>query len=102
MKGKRRQSRIALGGPPSGTTREDSQAIPAPIVPPSQGAHPADSGDMGGSDFLRTFLASGGTECLSFKGGLAWTGFWVCLLQARGFAGSPNDLQNSTCMGEKG
>lgn len=31
-----------------------------------------------------------------FEGCLDWLGFWACLLQVRGFVGSPNDLQNST------
>lgn len=55
----------------------------------------------GRSDRLRTFLASRGMESLLFEGCLDWLGFWACLLQARGFVGSPNDLQNSTWMVER-
>lgn len=47
---------------------------------------------------LHTFLVSEGLE--SCDGCLGLLGFWACLLQARGFVGSPKDLQNSTCMGK--
>lgn len=48
---------------------------------------------------LHTFLVSEGRE--SCNGCLDWLVFWACLLQARGFDGSPKDLQNSTCMGKR-
>lgn len=54
---------------------------------------------LGAPPRLHTFLVSEGRE--SCDGCLGWLGFWACLLQARGFDGSPKDLQNSTCRGKR-
>lgn len=87
-------------GPPADTTQRDPQVVPFSLPSP-QGDHPADTGLTSGGDLPHTFFVSGGAESLSFAGGFGWLGFWACLLQARGFVGSPNDLQNSTCVGER-
>lgn len=96
------ETELSWEGPPAGTIREGVAGHPCSPARAPSGGHPADPGFEGRSDRVRTFLVSGGTESLSFGGCLVWLGFWACLLQARGFVGSPNDLQNSTCTGEGG
>lgn len=88
--GKGGGSVLPWGCPPSGTIQER-------CWPPSQQVTTLLS--LGWEDHPHTFFLSGGTE--SCDGCLGWLGFWACLLQARGFVGSPKDLQNSTCMGNR-
>lgn len=89
---------------PSGTNGQEFSGHPCtPCPAPHPGVTILTQGTcVGESNLLRTFLVSGGMESLFFEGSLDWLGFWACLLQARGFVGSPNDLQNSTYVGEKG
>lgn len=67
-------------------------------LPPSQ-RPPCQHWAQGWGHRLHTFLVFEGME--SSGDCLGWLRFWACLLQAWGFAGSPKDLQNSTCMGKR-